>query len=122
MTMNATCRCSHLDRTRRGPFHVQGGLDAAMKPADAFAPSDHTRFPAVHGAPVHIGKPELMHQGHRQPDWATRWRCTTTRSRCSGRAGAPSRWCDCEAGVLHHALPRSMLVTESPNTESRSCE
>ena len=45
-----------------GPFH--GPLVVSMrpmKPADAIrAIQITTRFPAVHGAPVHIGKPELI--------------------------------------------------------------
>ena len=55
-----------------GPFH--GPLVVSMRP---FKPSDAiraiqitSRFPGVHGAPVHIGKPELI--GIRdlgQPDW-----------------------------------------------------
>src|SRR4030095_1289979 len=44
------------------PFH--GPMVASMrprKPADAIrAIQITTRFPAVHGAPVHIGKPELI--------------------------------------------------------------
>ena len=45
-----------------GPF--QGQLVVSMrplKPADAIRAIQITsRFPAVHGAPVHIGKPELI--------------------------------------------------------------
>ena len=45
-----------------GPFH--GPMVVSMrplKPADAIrAIQITTRFPAVHGAPVHIGKPELI--------------------------------------------------------------
>src|SRR5690606_4296886 len=45
-----------------GPFH--GPLVVSMrplKPADAIRAVQITsRFPAVHGAPVHIGKPEMI--------------------------------------------------------------
>ncbi len=45
-----------------GPFH--GPMVVSMRPlrpADAIrAVQITTRFPAVHGAPVHIGKPELI--------------------------------------------------------------
>src|SRR6202142_4325914 len=45
-----------------GPFH--GPLVVSMrplKPADAIrAIQITTRFPSVHGAPVHIGKPEMI--------------------------------------------------------------
>ena len=47
---------------RAGPFH--GPLVVSMrpmKPADAIrAVQITTRFPAVHGAPVHLGFPELI--------------------------------------------------------------
>jgi len=48
--------------TPAGPFH--GPMVVSMRPyrpADAIrAIQITTRFPAVHGAPVHIGKPELI--------------------------------------------------------------
>src|SRR5512139_2888623 len=55
-----------------GPFH--GPMVVSMrplKPADAIrAVQITTRFPAVHGAPVHIGKPELIGiKNIMQPDW-----------------------------------------------------
>src|SRR5262249_33089703 len=45
-----------------GPFHGPMVVSMRpMKPADAIrAIQITTRFPAVHGAPVHIGKPELI--------------------------------------------------------------
>src|SRR5262249_33313615 len=50
----------------RGPMVVSM---RPMKPADAIrAIQVTTRFPTVHGAPVHIGKPELIgNKGPRQP-------------------------------------------------------
>jgi uncharacterized protein YcsI (UPF0317 family) len=51
-----------IETVRAGPFH--GPMVVSMrplKPADAIrAVQITTRFPAVHGAPVHIGKPELI--------------------------------------------------------------
>ena len=51
-----------IETMRSGPFH--GPMVVSMrplKPADAIrAVQITTRFPAVHGAPVHIGKPELI--------------------------------------------------------------
>ena len=53
---------TNVPTTPAGPFH--GPLVVSMrplKPADAIrAIQITTRFPAVHGAPVHIGKPELI--------------------------------------------------------------
>jgi len=45
-----------------GPFHGPMVVSMRpMKPADAIrAVQITTRFPAVHGAPVHIGKPEMI--------------------------------------------------------------
>jgi uncharacterized protein YcsI (UPF0317 family) len=51
-----------IETVRSGPFH--GPLVVSMrplKPADAIrAIQITTRFPAMHGAPVHIGKPRLI--------------------------------------------------------------
>ena len=53
---------SHSIATARRPF--QGPMVVSMRPlepADAIrAVQITTRFPAVHGAPVHLGKPELI--------------------------------------------------------------
>src|SRR5215210_7152024 len=53
---------TNVPTTAAGPFH--GPLVVSMrplKPADAIRAIQITsRFPAVHGAPVHIGKPELI--------------------------------------------------------------
>src|SRR5215831_15229873 len=63
-----TCGCAvpmyrtSIETVPAGPFH--GPLVVSMrplKPADAIrAVQITTRFPAVHGAPVHIGKPEQI--------------------------------------------------------------
>jgi len=53
---------TNIQTTPAGPFH--GPLVVSMrpmKPADAIrAVQITTRFPAVHGAPVHIGRPDLI--------------------------------------------------------------
>ncbi|MGA7984576.1 MAG: putative hydro-lyase [Burkholderiales bacterium] len=53
---------TNLETAPAGPF--RGGMVVSMRP---FTPADAiravqitTRFPSVHGAPVHIGKPELL--------------------------------------------------------------
>src|SRR5262249_36899639 len=54
-----------------GPFHGPMVVSMRpMKPADAIrAIQITTRFPAVHGAPVHVGKPELIGMAAvRKPD------------------------------------------------------
>ena len=53
---------TNIECKRAGPFH--GPMVVSMrpfKPADAIrAVQVTTRFPSVHGAPVHLGKPELI--------------------------------------------------------------
>ena len=78
-----------------GPF--EGPLVVSMRP---FAPADiasavdiSSRFPAMHGGPVHIGDP--AGPGHRRsgarPTTATRCGSARRRCRCSGRAGSHRR-------------------------------
>ena len=63
-----TCDCTvpmfrtTIETTPAGPFHGPMVVSMRpMKPADAIrAIQVTTRFPNVHGAPVHIGKPELI--------------------------------------------------------------
>ena len=81
-----------------------------LKPADAIrAIQITTRFPAVHGAPVHIGRPDLIGiKRHRQ---ARLRRCGAgARRRDAGvlglRGDAAVGGGDGEAGLLHHALAR----------------
>jgi uncharacterized protein YcsI (UPF0317 family) len=103
-----------------GPFH--GPLVVSMrpfKPADAIRAVQITsRFPSVHGAPVHIGKPELigiLDLG--KPDWGDAvevaddelpvfWACGVTPQAVI--AEAKPEFC------ITHA-PGSMLITDLKN-------
>ncbi len=105
-----------------GPFH--GPMVVSMRPlrpADAIrAVQITTRFPAVHGAPVHIGKPELIGiKDVMQPDYGDAvevradelpvfWACGVTPQ--SVIATAKPEFC-----ITHY--PGSMLVTDRRNTE-----
>ena len=64
ITCNATVPMyrTSIATAAAGPFHGPMVVSMRpMKPADAIrAIQITTRFPAVHGAPVHIGKPELI--------------------------------------------------------------
>ena len=104
-----------------GPFH--GPLVVSMRPflpADAIRAIQITsRFPGVHGAPVHLGKPELI--GIRelsQPDWGDAvevgadelpvfWACGVTPQAVI--AAAKPDFC------ITHA-PGCMLVTDLSNS------
>jgi uncharacterized protein YcsI (UPF0317 family) len=108
--------------TPAGPFH--GPMVVSMRPmkgADAIrAVQITTRFPSVHGAPVHIGKPELIgiaDLGH--PDYGDAvpvhddeipvfWACGVTPQ--SVIATAKPDFC-----ITHY--PASMLVTDRRNVE-----
>ena len=108
--------------TPAGPFH--GPLVVSMrplKPKDAIrAIQITTRFPAVHGAPVHIGKPELIGiQNIGRPDYGDAvpinddeipvfWACGVTPQ--SVVATVKPDFC-----ITHY--PGSMLVTDRRNTE-----
>jgi uncharacterized protein YcsI (UPF0317 family) len=105
-----------------GPFH--GPMVVSMrplKPADAIrAIQITTRFPAVHGAPVHIGKPELIGIADvMKPDYGDPvpvnddeipvfWACGVTPQ--SVVATVKPEFC-----ITHY--PGSMLVTDRRNTE-----
>ncbi len=105
-----------------GPFH--GPLVVSMRPltpADAIrAVQITTRFPSVHGAPVHIGKPELIGIADvMQPDYGDAvevradelpvfWACGVTPQ--SVIATVKPDFC-----ITHY--PGSMLVTDRKNTE-----
>src|SRR6185437_426786 len=72
-----------------GPFH--GPMVVSMRPLtprDAIrAVQITTRFPSVHGAPVHIGKPEMIGiKDIGKPTTATPWTYATTSCRYSGPA------------------------------------
>ena len=105
-----------------GPFH--GPLVVSMrplKPADAIrAIQITTRFPAVHGAPVHIGKPEsigikdLMKPDHgdavpiHDDELPVFWACGVTPQ--SVVATVKPEFC-----ITHY--PGCMLVTDRRNSE-----
>jgi len=105
-----------------GPFH--GPMVVSMrplKPADAIrAIQITTRFPAVHGAPVHIGKPELIGIADlTKPDYGDPlplgadeipvfWACGVTPQ--SVVTTAKPEFC-----ITHY--PGCMLVTDRRNSE-----
>jgi uncharacterized protein YcsI (UPF0317 family) len=105
-----------------GPFHGPMVVSMRpMKPADAIrAVQVTTRFPAVHGAPVHIGKPEgIGIRDINKPDYGDAvevrddelpvfWACGVTPQ--SVIATVKPEFC-----ITHY--PGSMLVTDRRNTE-----
>jgi len=123
-----TCDCTvpmyrtSVETATAGPFH--GPLVVSMrpmKPADAIrAIQITTRFPSVHGAPVHIGKPELIGiKDLGRPDWGDAvpvhedeipvfWACGVTPQ--SVIMAVRPDFC-----ITHY--PGAMLVTDRRNTE-----
>jgi uncharacterized protein YcsI (UPF0317 family) len=113
---------TNVPTTAAGPFH--GPLVVSMrplKPADAIrAIQITTRFPAVHGAPVHIGKPELIGiKDINKPDYGDPapinddeipvfWACGVTPQ--SVVATVKPEFC-----ITHY--PGCMLVTDRKNSE-----
>jgi len=105
-----------------GPFHGPTVVSMRpLKPADAIrAVQITTRFPSVHGAPVHIGKPELIGiKDVMKPDYGDAvevradelpvfWACGVTPQ--SVIATVKPEFC-----ITHY--PGSMLVTDRRNTE-----
>ena len=105
-----------------GPFHGPMVVSMRpMKPADAIrAIQITTRFPAVHGAPVHIGKPDLIGIADlTKPDYGDPvpvnadeipvfWACGVTPQ--SVVATVKPEFC-----ITHY--PGSMLVTDRRNSE-----
>jgi uncharacterized protein YcsI (UPF0317 family) len=105
-----------------GPFHGPMVVSMRpMKPADAIrAIQVTTRFPTVHGAPVHIGKPELIGiKDLGKPDYGDAvpvrddeipvfWACGVTPQ--SVVATVRPEFC-----ITHY--PGSMLVTDRKNAE-----
>jgi uncharacterized protein YcsI (UPF0317 family) len=105
-----------------GPFH--GPMVVSMrplKPADAIrAVQITTRFPSVHGAPVHIGKPELIGiKDVMKPDYGDAvevradelpvfWACGVTPQ--AAIAAVKPEFC------ITHA-PGAMLITDLRNTK-----
>jgi uncharacterized protein YcsI (UPF0317 family) len=91
-----TCNCTvpmyrtSIATAPSGPF--RGPLVVSMrpfKPVDAIRAIEITsRYPMVHGAPVHISRPDLIGiAALRRPSTATRCRSATMKFRCSGPAG-----------------------------------
>ncbi|HEV2624325.1 MAG TPA: putative hydro-lyase [Xanthobacteraceae bacterium] len=123
-----TCDCTvpmyrtAVETAAAGPFH--GPLVVSMrpmKPADAIrAIQITTRFPSVHGAPVHIGKPgSIGIKDLARPDWGDAvpvhddelpvfWACGVTPQ--SVIMAARPDFC-----ITHY--PGAMLVTDRRNTE-----
>jgi len=123
-----TCDCTvpmyrtSVETVPAGPF--KGPLVVSMrpmKPADAIrAVQITTRFPSVHGAPVHLGKPELIGiKDLAKPDWGDAvpvhddeipvfWACGVTPQ--SVMMAAKPEFC-----ITHY--PGAMLVTDRRNTE-----
>jgi uncharacterized protein YcsI (UPF0317 family) len=105
-----------------GPFHGPMVVSMRpMKPADAIRAVQITaRFPSVHGAPVHIGKPELIGiRDLQRPDYGDAvpvgddelpvfWACGVTPQ--SVIATMKPAFC-----ITHY--PGAMLVTDRKNTE-----
>jgi uncharacterized protein YcsI (UPF0317 family) len=123
-----TCDCTvpmyrtAVETVPAGPFH--GPLVVSMrpmKPADAIrAVQITTRFPSVHGAPVHLGKPESIGiKNIAKPDWGDAvpihddeipvfWACGVTPQ--SVIMAVKPEFC-----ITHY--PGAMLVTDRRNTE-----
>jgi len=123
-----TCDCTvpmfrtTIETVPAGPFHGPMVVSMRpMKPADAIrAIQVTTRFPNVHGAPVHIGKPELIgikdimspDQGDAVPvkddELPVFWACGVTPQ--SVVATVKPDFC-----ITHY--PGCMLVTDRRNSE-----
>ncbi len=123
-----TCDCTvpmvrtTIETVPAGPFHGPMVVSMRpMKPADAIrAIQVTTRFPTVHGAPVHIGKPELigikdiMKPDHgdavpvRDDELPVFWACGVTPQ--SVVATVKPDFC-----ITHY--PGCMLVTDRKNAE-----
>ena len=123
-----TCDCTvpmyrtSVETVAAGPFH--GPLVVSMrpmKPADAIrAVQITTRFPSVHGAPVHLGKPDMIGiKDIARPDWGDAvpihddeipvfWACGVTPQ--SVIMAVKPEFC-----ITHY--PGAMLVTDRRNSE-----
>jgi uncharacterized protein YcsI (UPF0317 family) len=123
-----TCDCTvpmyrtSVETNAAGPFH--GPLVVSMrpmKPADAIrAVQITTRFPTVHGAPVHLGKPDMIGiKDIGKPDWGDAvpvhddeipvfWACGVTPQ--SVIMAVKPEFC-----ITHY--PGAMLVTDRRNSE-----
>jgi uncharacterized protein YcsI (UPF0317 family) len=123
-----TCNCTvpmyrtSIETVPAGPFH--GPLVVSMRPMtprDAIrAVQITTRFPSVHGAPVHLAKPEVIGINDiNKPDWGDAvpinadeipvfWACGVTPQ--SVIMAVKPEFC-----ITHY--PGAMLVTDRRNTE-----
>jgi hypothetical protein len=124
ITCNATVPMyrTSIATVAAGPFHGPMVVSMRpMKPAAAIrAIQITTRFPAVHGAPVHIGKPELIGiKDLAKPDYGNAvtvksdeipvfWACGVTPQ--SVVATVKPEFC-----ITHY--PGTMLVTDRKNSE-----
>jgi len=124
ITCNATVPMyrTSIPTAQAGPFH--GPMVVSMRPmtpAKAIrAVQITTRFPSVHGAPVHLGRPDLIGiKDIMKPDWGDAvpvnddeipvfWACGVTPQ--SVVATAKPEFC-----ITHY--PGAMLVTDRKNTE-----
>jgi uncharacterized protein YcsI (UPF0317 family) len=111
-----------IQTTAAGPFHGPMVVSMRpMRPADAIRAVEITaRFPSVHGAPVHIGKPELIGISDlAKPDYGDAvpvnddelpvfWACGVTPQ--SVIATVKPEYC-----ITHY--PGAMLVTDRMNSE-----
>ena len=123
-TQAATCRCTAPRSTTARPARSAGRMVVSMRP---FTPADAiravqitSRFPSVHGAPVHIGLPAAdRHQDIAKPDFGD-------------PVDDPRRRAACVLGVRRHAAggdrgvkppfsithaPGYMLVTDLKNAQ-----
>src|SRR5262249_2293903 len=105
-----------------GPFHGPMVVSMRpMKPADAIrAIQITTRFPAVHGAPVHLGQPELIGIADlMKPDCGARGRVRADETPVFWAWGFPPQWVVAtvkpEFCITHY--PGGMLVTDRRNSE-----
>jgi uncharacterized protein YcsI (UPF0317 family) len=119
--VNVPMYCTNIACTPAGPFH--GGMVVSMrpmKPADAIrAIQICSRFPQVHGAPVHFGDPaDIGIMDITQPDFGDAvtikpgevpvfWACGVTPQVAIANAGID--FC------ITHA-PGHMLITDLPNS------
>ncbi len=115
---------SNLQTVPAGPFH--GETVVSMRPmsaADAIRAVEITaRFPAAHGAPLHLGDPAEIGIGDiDKPDWGDRaefragempvfWACGVTPQVAVRNARPP-------LCITHR--PGSMLITDIPSTAAR---
>jgi uncharacterized protein YcsI (UPF0317 family) len=122
--LQAGLRLEHIERDSTVPMYrtsidcvpagrFKGGMVVSMrafKPADAIrAIQITTRFPAVHGAPVHIGLPEAIGiRDLERPDRRSA-RMEPGELRCSGPAGDAAGRHRTTASMPYK--PSSMLIT-----------